>query len=178
MLGRPTPGLCSSASAVTVGVLDPPERHPRIPRWLDDAAALSWRLLVVTAGVIVVIYALAQVRLIVLPVILALFATALLNRPTRFLRARGAPAGIAAFVMLFGSVAAVVVLVVAVAPSLAGEFGQVDDRVREGITEVTDSLSGGPLALDRKDINRALDRAQDQLGTDSGAITRHVLSRR
>ena len=176
MLGRPTPGLCSSASAVTVGVLDPPERHPRIPRWLDDAAALSWRLLVVTAGVIVVIYALAQVRLIVLPVILALFATALLNRPTRFLRARGAPAGIAAFVMLFGSVAAVVVLVVAVAPSVAGEFGQVDDRVREGITEVTDSLSGGPLALDRKDINGALDRAQDQLGADSGAITRHVLS--
>ncbi|MDQ3586989.1 MAG: AI-2E family transporter [Actinomycetota bacterium] len=159
-----------------MGALDPPERQPRIPRWLDEAAALSWRLLLVTAGVIVVVYGLAQVRLIVLPVIVALFATALLNRPTRFLRRRGAPAGIAAFVVLFGSLAAVVALVVAVAPSVTPEFGQVDDRVREGITEVTDSLSAGPLELDRKDIDRAVDRAQDQLGADSGAITRRVLS--
>lgn len=159
-----------------MGVLDPPERHPRIPRWLDDAAALSWRLLLVTAGVIVVVYALAQVRLIVLPVILALFATALLNRPARFLRGRGAPPGIAAFVVLLASLAAVVALVVAIAPSVTGEFGEVDDRVREGITEVTDSLSGGPLELDRKDIDRAVDRTQDQLRADSGAITRGVLS--
>jgi len=159
-----------------VGVLDPPERHPRIPRWLDDAAALSWRLLLVSAGVIVVVYALAQVRLIVLPVILALFATALLNRPTRFLRGRGAPPGIAAFAVVFAALTAAVVLVVAIAPSVTGEFGQVDDRVREGITEVTDSLSGGPLELDRKDIDRAVDRTQDQLRADSGAITRGVLS--
>lgn len=127
-------------------------------------------------GVVVVVYALAQVKLIVLPVILALFATALLNRPSRFLRSRGTPPAIAAFVVLVVSVAALVVLVVVIAPSVAGEFGQVDDRVREGITEVTESLSSGPLELDRRDIDRAVDRAQDQLGADSGAITRRVLS--
>jgi predicted PurR-regulated permease PerM len=56
------------------------------------------------------------------------------------------------------------------------EFGQLDDRVREGITEVTEGLEGGPLELDRRDIDRAVDRAQDQIGADSGAIGKRLLS--
>ena len=63
-----------------------------------------------------VLYALGQVRLIVLPVIIALFATALLNRPVKFLRRRGLGPGIAAFVAMFVTVAAVTTLVVTVAP--------------------------------------------------------------
>ena len=149
-----------------------PGTGPRIPRWLDEAAALSWRLLLVAAALVVVLYALAQIRLIVLPVIIALFATALLNRPAQFLRNRGLGPGLSAFVALFVAVAAITTLVVTVAPSVAGEFGQVDDRVREGITEVTDGLQGGPLEISREDIDKAVDRAQDQIGADSGAIGR------
>ncbi len=63
-----------------------------------------------------------------------------------------------------------------VAPSVGGEFGQLDDRVRDGITEVTDALEGGPLEIDRRDIDRAVDRAQDQIGADSGAIGKRLLS--
>ena len=127
------------------------------------------------AGVVVVVYALAQVRLIVLPVILALFGAALLSRPTRFLDQRGVPRGIAAFLVLIGAVTVVVTLVVLVAPSVASEFDQLDDSVRAGISEVTAALSSA-LELDQADIDRAVDRAQDQLGANSGAITRRVLS--
>jgi putative heme transporter len=153
-----------------------PRGGPRIPRWLDEAAALSWRLLLVAAALVVVLYALAQIRLVVLPVIIALFATALLNRPTRLLRSRGLGRGISAFVALAVSVGALTILVITVAPSVADEFGQVDDRVREGITEVTDGLQGGPLEIDRKDIDRAVSRAQDQIGADTGAIGKRLLS--
>jgi putative heme transporter len=149
---------------------------PRIPRWLDEAAALSWRLLLVTAALVLVLYALAQIRLIVLPVIIALFATALLNRPTRFLRNRGLGPGLAAFAALFVTVAAITTLVIVVAPSVGGEFEQLDDRVRDGISEITDALEGGPLEIDRSDIDRAVDRAQDQIGADSGAIGKGLLS--
>jgi putative heme transporter len=133
-------------------------------------------VLLVAAALVVVLYALAQIRLIVLPVIIALFATALLNRPTRFLRTRGLGRGISAFIALVVTVGALTILVVTVAPSVAGEFGQVDDRVREGITEVTDGLQGGPLEIDRKDIDRAVSRAQDQIGADTGAIGEQLLS--
>ncbi|HLM26046.1 MAG TPA: AI-2E family transporter [Thermoleophilaceae bacterium] len=128
------------------------------------------------AALVLLLYALAQIRLIVLPVIIALFATALLNRPARFLRKRGLGPGIAAFTALFVTVAAITALVVTVAPSVGGEFSQLDDRVREGITEVTDGLQGGPLELDRREIDRAVDRAQDQIGADSGAIGKQLLS--
>jgi len=155
-----------------------PPAGPRahIPRWLDEAAALSWRLLLVTAALVLVLYALGHVRLIVLPIIVALFATALLNRPVKWLRRRGLGPGIASFVAMVVTIAAVTAIVVVVAPEVAGEFGQVDDRVREGITEVTDFLEGGPLELSRGDIDRAVDKAQDQIGADSGAIGRRVLS--
>lgn len=130
----------------------------------------------VTAALLVVLYALAQVRLIVLPLIVALFATALLSRPTRFLRKRGLGNGLSAFVALFVTIAAISLLVATIAPSVAGEFGQVDDRVRDGITEVTDFVKGGPFELSRKDIDRAVDKAQSQLGADTGAIGKKLLS--
>ena len=151
-------------------------RRPEHPPLARRGGGLSWRLLLVTAALVLVLYALSQVRLIVLPIIIALFATALLNRPTKFLRRRGLGQGLSAFVALFVAVAAITTLVVTVAPSVAGEFGQVDDRVREGITEVTDGLQGGPLEISRGDIDKAVDRAQDQIGADSGAIGRQLLS--
>ncbi|HYN50532.1 MAG TPA: hypothetical protein VES62_06370, partial [Thermoleophilaceae bacterium] len=45
---------------------------PDVPAWLRKAAAVSWRLLVVAAALGVVLYLLAHLRVIVLPVIIAL----------------------------------------------------------------------------------------------------------
>jgi predicted PurR-regulated permease PerM len=64
-------------------------RAVEVPRWLSGSAAVSWRLLVVAAVIGVVGYLLVYLRLVVLPVIVALFLSTLLAPPAGWLRARG-----------------------------------------------------------------------------------------
>ena len=111
-----------------------------------------------------------------LPVIIALFATALLNRPVKFLRRRGLGPGIASFVAMFVAVAAVTALVVLVAPGWRASSGRSTTGCARASPRSPTASQGGPLELSRGDIDRAVDRAQDQIGADSGAIGRRVLS--
>ena len=55
--------------AASAGV--PPATDP-VPRWLRSGAAIAWRLLVLVAAIAVTAYALAYLRVVVLPVIVAL----------------------------------------------------------------------------------------------------------
>ncbi len=66
-------------------------RAAEVPGWLSRSAAVSWRLLVVAAAVGVVGYLLVYLRLVVLPVIVALFLSTLLVPPAGWLRAHGWP---------------------------------------------------------------------------------------
>jgi len=136
---------------------------------------VSWRLLVVAAAVAAVVLALVHLRLVVLPVLVALVFTALLSVPNRVLRRR-LPDTLAAVVTVLGAVLLLGAVASLIAPSVAAELGQVDDRVRQGINEVTEWLTMGPLDLNRDDLERAIRRAGDRLGADSGAITRRLLS--
>src|SRR6266545_4494190 len=69
----------------------PERRAAEAPGWLSRSAAVSWRLLVVAAAIGVVGFLLVYLRLVVLPVIVALFLSTLLAPPAGWLRARGWP---------------------------------------------------------------------------------------
>src|SRR6266540_4018316 len=64
----------------------PERRAAEAPGWLSRSAAVSWRLLVVAAAIGVVGFLLVYLRLVVLPVIVALFLSTLLAPPARWLR--------------------------------------------------------------------------------------------
>jgi len=88
--------------------------HPR----LSWAAGVSWRLLVLGLTVYAFFYAAGKLQLVVTPIILALFVTAVLWRPVRALRrtpvprAVGALAGAVLFVAAVGGAALAAALVV------------------------------------------------------------------
>jgi putative heme transporter len=147
-----------------------------VPRPLVTAAAISWRSLVVAAAVPAVVYALVRLRLVVLPVIAALFLTTLLRPPARWLIDRGLPDLAASLAVLLGCIGLAVALLGLLGPTVADQFAGLGDDVREGADEATRFVTSGPLDVSREQIDNAVDRAQDQLQANGGAITRGALS--
>ena len=67
-----------------------------VPGWLRSGAAISWRLLAVGAAVLAVLYLLSLLRVVVLPVIVAVLVTTLLLPAVEALKRRNVPEAAAA----------------------------------------------------------------------------------
>jgi len=145
-------------------------------RPLVRAAEVSLRILLVAAAAFVLLWVLARLRLVVLPVVLALCATTVLGPPARALSARGWPRGLAAATLLGSVVAALGLLAVALAPTIASDFDRLNIDLQSGIDEVTDWLVGGPLSLPRGDVTQAIDRMERELRSNAGGIVGGALT--
>src|SRR4051794_5123021 len=74
-----------------------------LPGWYRTAAAISWRFLAVVAAAGAVVYALVHLRVVVLPIIVALLVSTLLLPVVRWLKAHGAPDALAAAGSMLGA---------------------------------------------------------------------------
>jgi predicted PurR-regulated permease PerM len=115
---------------------EPPEPET-IPRWLRLGAALAWRFLLVAAAVFVVALVVGRLRLVFLPLAVAILGATLLTPPARALKRAGLPHALAAAVTLLGAIAVVGGLVALLTPSMLADFEQLDVNVRGGAEEVT-----------------------------------------
>jgi putative heme transporter len=165
-------------------VMDEPEARrqppePRadagIPRQLRLAAGISWRFLVVVAAVGIVAVALARLRVVVLPVVFALFAAAVLGPPTVWLRRTGVPRSLAAAAVIAASVVVAAGIFTVLMPRVAADIGDVGEGVEEGITTVSDWLLDGPLELSRDQLEEYREDALTEVGDRAGAIAGGVL---
>jgi predicted PurR-regulated permease PerM len=100
------------------------------------AASYSWRLLVIGALTVAVLWLIGQLLIVVIPVVVALLVTRVLLRPTDWLRARGLPPSLAAALSVLVFVAVVSLALVGVGASIAGELDALGDTVSEGVDDV------------------------------------------
>jgi predicted PurR-regulated permease PerM len=144
------------------------------PAWLRSASDVTARLLIVAAGVVALFYALGYLRIVVLPVIVALLATTLLLPPVRWLRGRGVPGGLAAAAAMLGAILVVAAVFAAVAPSIANQGGDLGTGVEDGVREATRVLADEPFNLSRSEIDQRVDEAIDAVRKNQGSITHGV----
>lgn len=142
----------------------------RVPRALDTAAAYSWRLLVTVAAATIVIYVLVVLRLVVIPMFVALLIATLLVPLAERLRGRGVPSLLATWVVFAGAIGAFAALVVLLAPEVADQLDEVGQEVRTGAEDVVTWLVDGPLNLSRADVDRYLDQLSGQLQEQRSAL--------
>src|SRR6266536_227104 len=154
----------------------PERRAAEAPGWLSRSAAVSWRLLVVAAAIGVVGFLLVYLRLVVLPVIVALFLSTLLAPPAGWLRARGWPPLAATWAVMGGAVLVIAGASAALAPQIGPEIGTLRDRVTTGLDDVQRWLRTGPLQISDTQLSDLLDRARQEAQTNSRALTRCLLS--
>ena len=143
----------------------------RIPRMLVAGSELSWRFLVCVAAVALVVYGLTKISFAFIPVFIALLLATLLVPPARALQRRGAPPALATATVFVAGLFVFALLGTLLAPPVVSEFGTIGDRVREGADKLGVYLADSPLGLDEQKVQQEIDRVDDRLRENSGAIT-------
>jgi putative heme transporter len=142
---------------------------------LEAGAAVAWRVLVVAAVVWVLSRLVSRLFLVVLPVLMALVGTVLLEPIVQALDRRKTPRLLAAFVVVLGAVLVTAVLLAFIGFRVAGQLSQLEQVLQAARADVLTWLRQGPFGLAGIEISRWTDAALQQLEANSGAIVSQVL---
>ena len=143
-----------------------------MPGWYRTAGAASWRFLAIAAAVAVVMYSLVHLRVIVLPIIVAVLASTLLLPIVRWLTSRRVPDGLAAALAMLAAVLALAAVLTAIAPSLTSQFGDLRTQAEDGVRQATDELAKPPFNLSEREIRDRVDEGLQGLRENSGPLAR------
>jgi predicted PurR-regulated permease PerM len=132
-----------------------------VPRGLRVAAAWSWRLLILAVIAVAVLWLVARLRTVLIPLAISLLLAALLSPAVGFLRRRGGfPQSLAASVVLIGGLAVVVGTLTLVVRQVVDKVGELTTASSAGIRQIQNWLKNGPLHLSNKELNDAVDAVQ------------------
>jgi predicted PurR-regulated permease PerM len=160
---------------VTLTRMPAPEDQAVSPT-VRKATAWGWRLLVLFGVVIAVLWVVAQLQVIVVPVALALILTALLLPGVDWLDRRRVPRGGAVFVLLLAAFAVLGGILAFVVSQFVEGLPQLVEQVSQSINSMRDWLIHGPLQLSQDQIDHASKSAVDALRNNQNRITTGALS--
>ncbi len=149
----------------------------RVPFFLAAAAAWSWRILLTGAASAVLVWVLAQVYVVVVPVVVALFVAAVLEPLVARLRRLGWRPSLAAATVFLAALAALGLLVWWIGTSVADQFEDVGREVEEGVDEVKQWLQGEPLNLSAERIEQLQDELARSLQPGTTGLSAQVANR-
>ncbi|WP_254678646.1 AI-2E family transporter [Arthrobacter sp. 24S4-2] len=145
--------------------------------WADSlgrAGVRSAQILLVITVVVVSVFALLQIRLLVIPVLIALILAAAIAPFVNFLKRRGLPAAAAtgvAFVALLVVLAGVATVIVF---SVRSQWNDLATQASSGLDQLQSFLLNGPIPVDPEQIEQARSAVVDFAASSqvrSGAIT-------
>ncbi len=132
------------------------------------AGAYAWALLGLLAVAVAVGMAAGALRLVVVPLLLALFPAALLYPVCHRLRRWGLPPALASLVTILAMLALLAGVGTALAPQVASEIPEILDSSQQGIREVESFLNTtAPFGIDAAELRAQLDEAVEQIDTQA-----------
>ncbi len=147
-----------------------------VPRGVRVAAAWAWRMIVIAAAVYGIFYLLTYVGNVVVPAIIALLLTAMLQPGANWLHRHGVPRSLASLIMLITGIVVVAGVLTGVITSFINGFSQLSENVAAGLQQIQSWLHNGPLHISDKQITGALATAQGWLSDNKGVLTTGALS--
>jgi predicted PurR-regulated permease PerM len=148
--------------------VDPPTGETARARLRRVGELCLWSL-VVGAAVLAVLYVASLLRLVVLPVLLAIVLSTFLTPPVRWLEAHGWRSAAAAITVLLTALVVLGAVVAVLVPVALDEFSELDVGVTGSIDSVQAWLRD-TLPFSAHEISDALDRLQEQVGTSLDAL--------
>src|SRR6476620_6979109 len=173
----PVPPVPAPATAAApLRVLTDRELDKDIPYGIRIAASWSWRLglILLMAGTLV--WLLSHITLLIIPIMVAALLAGLLSPVTSWLKRRGLPAGLAAALTVIGFIGVIAGALALVGRQLVVGFGELYSQALEGVRQVQDWLSAGPLHLTATQIDQYLKEATDALQNNSSSILSGALT--
>jgi predicted PurR-regulated permease PerM len=122
-------------------------QEPQVPRALQQAAAWSWRLLVIGLLIYVAFRVASALSLVVLPCIAALLLTALLQPLTARLRRAGLPSLAATWCTVLAAIVVLAGVSILAANRVSADYPRLQTEVKHTTHEVQSSLAGAPFHL-------------------------------
>lgn len=116
------------------------------PRWMRKAAGVSWRLLVILAVVVVLVYATARIQLVFVAVFLALVFASVL-RPLVNLLSRWIPRGLAVVASLLAAILVMGGIVTFVVQSVRGQWQNLSEEFTAGMQDLLGQLEHLPFGM-------------------------------
>ena len=139
-------------------------------------AAWAWRLLILLVAAIAVLWVIAKVELIVVPVALALMLAALLLPAVDWLDRRGAPRGGAVALTLLSSIAVLGGIMTFVVSQFITGLPGLTDQVTQSVDSLRNWLINGPAHLSKEQIDHAGDSVIDAMRANQAKLTSGALS--
>lgn len=144
---------------------------------VQAAAAWSWRFLAIALALAVIFWIIAYLKVIVIPVAVALLLTVLLQPFAMFLRVRlRFPVGLAAATAVLGLIATISGLVFVAGSEILKGFSDLWDKAAQGLQQGLDWLATGPFGLDSTTIEKYLDDALAAIEKNTGTLLSGALS--
>lgn len=142
-----------------------------VPLGVEVATQWAWRLLVIGAAGLSVIWLLRYFSEITVPIAVAVLGTALTVGAVDWMERKGIPRILATFAVVLSMLAAFGGMLALVGQQLRTQVSELRTSVADGITEIQDWARGEPLNLSDRQIDRYIDNARDVIaGTDTAAV--------
>lgn len=144
-------------------------REGSVPSWLKTSASIGWRVLIVVGLIIVSATIINRLRVVFIPLILALLIAAALAPPARWLMHRGWPPLLATWTILLVVAGTLGTIGWLLAPRFADGFDQLTPTIGDAYDDIESWLIDGPLNLDQETVdemeNTVRNRAADIVET-------------
>jgi putative heme transporter len=147
-----------------------------VPLGLRASAAWTWRMVVVAGGIYLLLLLLAQFKVLVVPVLVALLGVALIKPLADFgVRRLGLAPALAAVLTILVVVLVLVGLIGLVGQQVATGFPDLQQQSGQGIQDVRNWLARGPLHVTGDQINTWIDQAQQSMSANSSRLVSGAL---
>ncbi|MET4589261.1 AI-2E family transporter [Arthrobacter sp. 754] len=152
------PGSAAQPPAAAASGTQPPGRKPPSALWADALGRVGIRsaqILLILVVAAVSVYALMQIKLLVIPVLIALILAAAIGPFVNMLRRRGLPGGAAtavAFVALLVVLAGVGTVIYL---SVRNQWAELAEKASAGLDELEQFLINGPIPIDPAQLDQA-----------------------
>jgi predicted PurR-regulated permease PerM len=181
-----TPRPAASDSTPAVG--GEPERFSRLsdePRMSQDVAsnlpkimrigaAISWRLVAIALALYVLGKVISMLLDLVVPVAIALLLAALLSPAVARLNKWGVPRGLSTALVVIGGLAVVGGLLAFTITQFVDNLPDLRTQLSSAIAKIDHWLATGPFHMSGSQVQKWLQKAQDGIAGNQGAVASHV----
>ncbi|WP_026184861.1 AI-2E family transporter [Salinispora vitiensis] len=183
---RPAPGPAPApppAPAVSGVAVSPPLHSSTtsrddadVPHALRIGAAWSWRLLAIGIVAWALLRIVGQIRIVIIPLAIALLLSALLAPAVGWLLRARFPRSLATGVVLVGGLAAVIGTLTMVVNEFIQGVPVLSEKSSQGVRQIQNWLQTGPLGLNDKQLDNYINDAEAWLNENVDGLTSGALS--
>lgn len=149
------------------------QRH-EVPIGVEIAAGWSWRILVISAAGALGIWLLRFFSEVTVPIAIALLGSALAVSAVDFLERHKVPRLLATFLVVISMLLVLFGMLGLVGQQLSTQVTDLKANVVQGITQVQDWLTTGPLGITDSQIQKWVDQAKDNISSSNTSVVTRI----